>query len=97
MYRKLVDAGYHALRVTGHAHDAILVGEIASHGWIYPVPFVQALYCVDSHTGRSEAAAPACSDVPAQAAARRLPPGIRGCSTAPSPTTPTRSTHRPTR
>lgn len=49
MYRALVDSGYAALAATGHAHDAVLVGEAASHGWIYPVPFTQELYCVDSH------------------------------------------------
>jgi hypothetical protein len=48
MYRRLVDSAYHSLRITGHGHDTILVGEIASHGWIYPVPFVQSLYCVDT-------------------------------------------------
>jgi hypothetical protein len=49
MYRQLVDSAYSALNATGHGTDVILVGEIASRGWIYPVPFVQALYCVDSH------------------------------------------------
>lgn len=49
MYRGLVDSAYSALKATGHGRDAVLVGEIASRGWIYPVPFVQALYCVNSH------------------------------------------------
>ncbi len=47
MYRQLVDAAWHGFQLTGHTHDAFLVGEIASHGWIYPIPFVDALYCVN--------------------------------------------------
>ena len=48
MYRHLVDAAYHAFRVTGHASDTILIGELAARGYIYPIPFVQELYCLDS-------------------------------------------------
>ena len=47
LYRQLVDAAYSALRATGHAHDTILIGETASRGWIFPIQFVQALYCVE--------------------------------------------------
>jgi hypothetical protein len=32
MYRNLVRTGYRGLRVTGHAHDTILIGEFAAHG-----------------------------------------------------------------
>jgi hypothetical protein len=46
LYRRLVDAAYSAFRTTGHGRDTILIGETASRGWIYPIPFVQALYCV---------------------------------------------------
>jgi hypothetical protein len=49
LYRQLVDAAYGAFRATGHAHDTILIGETASRGWIFPIQFVQALYCVNSH------------------------------------------------
>ena len=49
LYRQLVDAAYRALRATGHAHDTILIGETASRGWIFPIQFVEALYCVNSH------------------------------------------------
>ena len=49
LYRQLVDAAYSAFRATGHAHDTILIGETASRGWIYPIQFVDALYCVNSH------------------------------------------------
>ncbi len=57
MYRHLVDAAYHGLAVTGHASDTILIGELAARGYIYPIPFMQELYCVDSRsrplTGRA--------------------------------------------
>ncbi|MGI8413693.1 MAG: hypothetical protein ACR2LV_09480 [Solirubrobacteraceae bacterium] len=46
LYRGLVDAGWKALAATGHASDTVLIGETASHGWIYPPQFVRALYCV---------------------------------------------------
>jgi hypothetical protein len=48
MYRRLVDGAYSGLKASGHRHDTFLVGETASHGWIYPIPFTQELYCVDS-------------------------------------------------
>ena len=31
-YRRLVDAGFGALTQTGHAHDTIVIGELAAHG-----------------------------------------------------------------
>ncbi len=49
LYRQLVDAAYSALRATGHGRDTILIGETASRGWILPLPFVQALYCVGAN------------------------------------------------
>jgi hypothetical protein len=64
MYRHLVDAAYHALSVTGHGSDTFLIGETASRGWIYPLPFVQDLYCVSSSNrplSGSAAAAVGCS------------------------------------
>jgi hypothetical protein len=32
MYRNLVRTGYRGLRITGHSHDTILIGEFAAHG-----------------------------------------------------------------
>ena len=32
MYRGLVNSGWHALQVTGHGHDTILIGELAAEG-----------------------------------------------------------------
>jgi hypothetical protein len=33
MYRGLVNAGFSALKATGHAHDTILIGELNAHGY----------------------------------------------------------------
>jgi hypothetical protein len=59
LYRNLVDAAWKALRGSGHGADTILIGELAprgftnfgnhSHGYMFPVTFVQSLYCLDSH------------------------------------------------
>jgi hypothetical protein len=75
LYRSLVDAAFRALERTGHgpSTDTILIGELAPEGSegpsfnyrtpIPPMPFLRALYCVDSTyrplTG-SAAAALAC-------------------------------------
>ena len=56
MYRGLVDAAWNGLKATGHGHDKVLIGELAPRGYphiqyggLYPVTFVQSLYCLDSH------------------------------------------------
>jgi hypothetical protein len=56
LYRRLVDAAYAALVRTGHGRDTILVGELAPEGRetrraedpVAPIPFLDALYCVDA-------------------------------------------------
>jgi hypothetical protein len=62
LYRALVDAAWSSLRATGHtpATDTIIFGEITSRNatfsttafgdfnGMWPVPFLRALYCVDS-------------------------------------------------
>lgn len=60
MYRGLLDAGWSALHQTGHSGDTILIGELAPYGdtfghnvpgnfgYMVPLRFVRALYCVDS-------------------------------------------------
>jgi hypothetical protein len=58
LYRLYVDAAFAALRRSGHspAMDTILIGELAPEGSeatqdgaaIPPIPFIRALYCVDS-------------------------------------------------
>jgi hypothetical protein len=57
VYRGLVGAAWGALRATGHGHDTIIMGELTPRGYpnlkvhpgIWPVTFVQSLYCLDSH------------------------------------------------
>ncbi len=62
-YRKLLDAAWSALQVTGHGHDTILFGEVAPRGYpavrthgippfgmfsgMKPLQFLRTLYCVD--------------------------------------------------
>jgi hypothetical protein len=46
IYRGLFDAAWKGLLAAGHTHDTVLLGEIASHGNVYPLPFVRDLYCV---------------------------------------------------
>jgi hypothetical protein len=58
MYRALVDAAWTSLQATGHGQDTILIGELAPYGlavinpgnfgYMVPLRFVRALYCVDS-------------------------------------------------
>jgi hypothetical protein len=57
MYRALLDAGWSSLQQTGHGRDTILIGELAPYGlqvinpgnfgYMVPMRFVRALYCVD--------------------------------------------------
>lgn len=46
MSRRLTDAGYGGLVAGGHAHDTILIGELASGGTVTPLPFLRDLYCL---------------------------------------------------
>ena len=60
MYRALVDSAWASLQATGHGQDTILIGELAPYGqavgnnvpgnfgYMVPMRFVRALYCVDS-------------------------------------------------
>jgi hypothetical protein len=56
LYRNLVDAAWTALAGTGHGHDSIIFGEVAPRGsagfgqfnGMKPLPFLRALYCLDS-------------------------------------------------
>jgi hypothetical protein len=56
LYRGLVAAAWTALNATGHRSDTILIGELAprgypndGHGYMYPILFVRALYCVGAN------------------------------------------------
>ncbi|MBV8946023.1 MAG: hypothetical protein JO046_17875 [Solirubrobacterales bacterium] len=70
LYRGLLDAAWNALEQTGHAHDRVLIGEVAPRGQtlgdqpgnfsgMVPLRFIRALYCVDGALRplRGEAAA----------------------------------------
>jgi hypothetical protein len=72
MYRRLVDAAYHAFRVTGHGSDTFLVGEIASRGWIYPLAFVRDLYCISSSGRPLRGSAAATVQCPTSGDARKF-------------------------
>jgi hypothetical protein len=56
IYRGLADAAWKALGTTGHGRDKIVLGELTDRGYphiqyggMYPLVFVQSLYCLDSH------------------------------------------------
>ena len=56
LYRELLDAAWTGLRLSGHEKDTLLIGETAPKGittrgikkFIEPIPFIRALYCLDS-------------------------------------------------
>lgn len=78
MYRNLVDAAWTSLHQTGHGADTFLWGELAPRGkpfWgvfsgMKPLPFLRAMFCVDSNYRPLRGAAAA----------------IRGCPTTPAGT-----------
>lgn len=80
LYRGLIDAGYRALRATGHGRDTILFGETAprgqtvgnvpgNFGLMKPLRFLRALYCVDAEFQRLTGTAARERGCPATAAA----------------------------
>lgn len=68
LYRAYAEEAYYAFAITGHLHDTILIGELAPEGLTSPgyynattpMPFLRALYCVNSRyrplTGEAAAA-----------------------------------------
>lgn len=62
--RGLTNAGYLGLLATGHADDTILIGEIASGGYITPLPFVRDFYCVGTNLQPLTGTAAAALDCP---------------------------------
>lgn len=59
IYRNLLDAAWRSLQATGHAHDTVLIGELAPYGqgfgrgpgnfgYMVPLRFLRTLYCVDA-------------------------------------------------
>jgi hypothetical protein len=83
MYRALADVGWSALRQTGHGGDTILIGELAPYGqsvgnnvpgnfgYMVPLRFVRALYCVDSSLHPLHGSAAAARGCPITAAASK--------------------------
>lgn len=81
MYRQLLDAGWNALHQSGHGSDTILIGELAPYGqsvgnnvpgtfgYMVPMRFVRALYCVDSSLRRLRGATAAAEGCPGSSAA----------------------------
>jgi hypothetical protein len=83
MYRQLLDAGWTGLHRSGHGRDTILIGELAPYGqpssnifpgtfgYMVPLRFLRALYCVDSSLHPLRGGAAADRDCPTTAAASR--------------------------
>ncbi len=79
MYRRLVDAAWSSLQGTGHAHDTILIGELAPRGvsqWgvfsgMKPLIFLRALYCLDGSYRELRGRAATLRGCPATAAGAR--------------------------
>ena len=89
-YRALLDAAWAGLHATGHGDDTILIGELAprgvtvgnspgTFGYMVPLRFLRALYCVDSRYQRLRGAAAAqrgCPTAAGPAAFRRQNPAL---------------------
>jgi hypothetical protein len=79
MYRGLVDAAWSAFQATGHGGDTILIGELApygqigpggpgNYGYMVPLRFVRALYCVGANDQPLQGQAATLRACPASAA-----------------------------
>jgi hypothetical protein len=86
MYRALLDGAWASLQATGHGRDTILIGEIAPYGqfignnvpgdfgYMVPLRFVRALYCVDASLRPLQGRVAALRGCPTSAAAsKRFP------------------------
>ncbi len=79
MYRALLDAGWSALRVSGHGRDMILIGNLdargtnlpGTYGATKPEQFMRALYCLDSRYRQLRGVAAQAVKCPTTAAASR--------------------------
>jgi hypothetical protein len=80
LYRTLAEYAYSSLFLTGHGSDTILIGELAPEGLTTPgyynattpMPFLQALYCVDSRYRRLKGNAAAALGCPASGSAKQF-------------------------
>jgi hypothetical protein len=48
LYRSFVDAAWSGLGASGHRGDTFLIGETANRGILAPLPYLRAVYCVNS-------------------------------------------------
>lgn len=83
MYRGLLDGAWGSLQATGHAHDTVLIGEIAPYGdfigkdvpgnfgYMVPLRFVRALYCVDASLRPLQGSVAAARGCPSTSAASK--------------------------
>jgi len=78
IYRGLVDAAWTALAATGRGHDHVLIGELTPRGYpnvgyggMYPIVFMQSLYCLNSDYQQLRGSAAAAQDCPTNAAGSR--------------------------
>jgi hypothetical protein len=78
-YRNLLDAAWSSLVATGHGHDKVIFGEVAPRGTatfgvfngMQPLPFLRALYCLDSRYRPLHGTAARLRGCPATAAGSR--------------------------
>jgi hypothetical protein len=68
----MVATSWSALRSTGHAAGSILIGETANVGIWQPLPFIRAMYCVDSNDRQLRGAAAAAVGCPRSKSASRF-------------------------
>jgi Cellulase (glycosyl hydrolase family 5) len=75
IYRGLAAAGWKALAATGHSHNKVLLGELTARGTgpsgLYPVSFLQWLYCVSPSYKPLRGSAASALGCPTTAAASR--------------------------
>jgi len=80
LYRAYAEDAYDSLYVSGHASDTILIGELAPEGLTTPgyynattpMPFLRALYCVDSRYRRLTGTAAAALGCPTNGSAKEF-------------------------
>jgi hypothetical protein len=77
-YRGLVDAGWKALKATGHGRDRVLIGELTPRGYpnvagggMYPLVFLQSLYCLDTSYHQLRGSTASAQGCPTTASASR--------------------------
>jgi hypothetical protein len=80
LYRRLAEYAYAGLSGSGHGHDTVLIGELAPEGLgtpgyynsSTPMPFLRALYCVNSRYRRLTGKAAAALGCPTKGTAKQF-------------------------